>query len=154
MSKKEIYIWSSLISSTLLLGFYLIAVFGWPSPLEYYADYITGIFWKVLSIAITVEIILEILKEFQTKSQTENNHDLFVQAKGYRNAYYFLMIAIISLGVSLFLNDLLATETGEQQLFVAMPFVALHIIVAIFFLANITKSITQLYFYSTQQQLD
>jgi len=149
MSKKEIYIWSSLISSTLLLGFYLIAVFGWPSPLEYYADYITGIFWKVLSIAITIEIILEILKEFQTKSQTENNHELFVQAKGYRNAYYFLMIAITSLGVSLFLNDLLATETGEQQLFVA-----LHTIVAIFFLANITKSITQLYFYSTQQQLD
>lgn len=147
MSKKEIYIWSSLVSSTLLLTFYLIAVFGWPAPLENYAEYITGIFWKILGIALTIEIMLDIMKEFQTESKTEDNHDLLVQAKGYRNAYYFLMVVIVSLGVSMFLSDLLATETGREQLFFAIPFVTLHIIVVVFFLANITKSVTQLYYY-------
>jgi hypothetical protein len=150
MSKKEIYIWSSLVSSTLLLFFYLIAVFGWPAQLENYADYISGIFWKVLGIAITIEIILEIMKEFQTEPQSEETHDLLAQAKGYRNAYYFLMVVIASLGVNLFLSDLLATETGEEHLFFAIPFLTFHIIVVVFFLASITKSVTQLYYYSRQ----
>ena len=150
MSKKEIYIWSSFVSSTLLLFFYLIAVFGWPGQLENYADYISGIFWKVLGIAITIEIILDVLKEFQTETKTDEPHDLLAQAKGYRNAYYFLMVVIASLGVNLFLSDLIASETGQEHLLFAIPFVTLHIIVVVFFLANITKSITQLYYYSRQ----
>jgi len=45
-----------------------------------------------LGIAITNEIILEVMKEFQTETNTDNPRDLLAQAKGFRKAYYFLML--------------------------------------------------------------
>lgn len=146
MSKKEIYAWSSLVSSLVLLGFYLIAVFGWPESLENYGDYITGIFWKVLGIAIVVEVALDLMKEFKVGEVHQDERDILIESKGYRNAYYFLMIAVISLVINLLLSDLASKASGEN-LFLAIPFMTFHVLVIILFTANITKSATQLYYY-------
>ncbi len=63
MSRKEIYAWSSLVSSVVLLMFYLVSVFGWPEGLAGY-DFVVGLFWKVLGIAVAVEVVLALLEEF------------------------------------------------------------------------------------------
>lgn len=146
MSKKEIYAWSSLSSSVALLGFYLIAAFGWPESLENHGDYITSIFWKVLGIAVAVEITLELMKEFKLGEIYQDERDILIESKGYRNAYYVLMVAIVTLIINLLLNDM-AGEPVEERIFLPIPFMAFHVLVIILFVANITKSSTQLYYY-------
>lgn len=147
MTKQEIYAWSSISSSLVLLGFYLVATFGWPESLEGYADDITGIFWKVLGIAIAVEVILEVLKEFRIGEVHKDERDTRIESKGYRNAYYMLMVALVSLVVHLLLNNLIGSTAGEE-VFLTISFMTVHILVVILFMANVTKSATQLYFYS------
>lgn len=146
MSKKEIYAWSSLASSLVLLGFYLIAVFGWPESLENYGDYITGLFWKVLGIAILVEVVLDLMRDLNIGEVHRDERDMLIESKGYRNAYYLLMVAIFSLAINLLISDL-ASEAASKQMFLAIPFMALHVLVIVLFAANITKSTTQLYYY-------
>jgi len=45
-----------------------------------------------LGIAITIEIILEVMEEFQTETNTDNPRDLLAQANGFRKTYYFRML--------------------------------------------------------------
>ncbi|NGP87959.1 hypothetical protein [Fodinibius halophilus] len=146
MSKKEIYAWSSLASSIVLLGLYLTAVFGWPTSLEEHAGYITGLFWKVLAIAVVVELLIEVLKEFNSTEVFEDERDEKIQAKGYKNAYYFLMGSIIVLAFNMFLNNL-GQEVFEDQLVLTVPVLSLHLLIIIFFMADITKAGTQIYYY-------
>lgn len=147
MTKKEIYTWSSLASSAVLLTFYLIAVFGWPDSLEGYSDYVTGIFWKVLGIAVAIEIILDLMKEFNVGGVQKDERDKLIEAKGYRNAYYFLMVALITLSGNIFLSDLIS-KAGGEHVFLSIPFMTLHLLVITLFVAHITKSATQLFFYN------
>lgn len=147
MTKKEIYTWSSLTSSVVLLAFYLIAVFGWPDSLEGYSDYVTGIFWKVLGIAVAIEIVLDLMKEFNVGGVQKDERDKLIEAKGYRNAYYFLMVALITLIGNIFLSDLIS-EAGGEHVFLSIPFMTLHLLVITLFVAHIAKSATQLYFYN------
>jgi len=42
------------------------------------------------------------------------------------------------------------SDIGREPLLFAFPFVTHHIILVVFFLENITKSVTQLYYYSKQ----
>lgn len=147
MTKKEIYAWSSLASSGVLLAFYLIAAFGWPDSLEGYSDYVIGIFWKVLGIAVAIEFALDLMKSLKVGGVQKDERDKLIEAKGYRNAYYFLMVTLITLIVHLLLSDLIS-KAGGEHMFLSIPFMTLHLLVIILFVAHITKSTTQLYFYN------
>lgn len=146
MSRKEIYAWSSLASSVVLLTFYLVSVFGWPEGMAGY-DFVVNLFWKVLGIAVAVEVVLALLDELNIGKETHNDQQFLIESKSYRNAYYLLMVALVALIVHIFINDV-ATEYTEKELWFAMPFMTLHLLVIIVFSASITKSTTQLYYYS------
>lgn len=146
MLRKEIYAWSSLASSVVLLTFYLISVFGWPEGVAGY-DFVVDLFWKVLGIAVAVEVVLALLGEFNIGKAMHGEQEVIIESKGYRNAYYLLMVALVALMVHIFLNDV-ATEYAGKELWLAMPFMTLHLLVIIVFTASITKSSTQLYYYS------
>lgn len=62
----------------MLLALYLILVLGWAAALENYAEYITGMFWIALGIAVTIEKELDIMKEFWTGSDRGQSHDSLV----------------------------------------------------------------------------
>lgn len=145
MSRKEIYAWSSLVSSIVLLTFYLVAVFGWPEGMAGY-DFVVGLFWKVLGIAIAVELTLALLEEFYLGKEIPNDQQILIESKSYRNAYYLLMVALVTLMAHIFISDAV-TEYAGKELWLAMPFMTLHLLVIIFFAASITRSSTQLYYY-------
>ena len=146
MTRQELYSWSSLVSSAILLMFYLIAVFGWPSAIEQYSEYVLGLFWKVLVIAVIIEVGLEIIRELDTGRPEEGEEHALIEGKGYKNAYYFLTGTMVAVAVTLFFSDFTSLMSGEE-VFLTVPFTMLHIIVAVIFVASMTKSVTSLYYY-------
>lgn len=146
MSRKEIYAWSSLVSSIVLLTFYLVSVFGWPEGVAGY-DFVVGLFGKVLGIAVAIEVTLALLDEFSIGKEIQDDQQVLIELKSYRNAYYLLMVAIVTLIAHVFISDV-GSEYVGKELWLAMPFMTLHLLVIIFFAASITRSSTQLYYYS------
>lgn len=146
MSKQEIYAWSSLGFTLAIFAYYLLSAFGWPPGLENYAEHITGLIWKVIAVTFTVELVLDLLKSTNFGGVHKDERDMLIESKAFRNAYYFVMAAIISLIANLFISDFLSEATGEN-IFMSVPFMTFHALVFILFTASIIKSSTQLYYY-------
>ena len=146
MSRREIYAWSSLGMSLVLLGYYLVAVFGWPSGLEVHAEYITRIFWRVLGIGIVAQILLDLSKHTNWGKIDKDERDIMIESRGYRNVYYFVMVAIAAVAVNVLLSDLIG-GAGWMQIFPAVPYMTFHALVIVLFVTDITKSGTQLFYY-------
>ena len=148
MSRREIYAWCSLGLTSAILGYYLISVFGLPAGLENYGEYITGLIWRVIGVAFVVEFVLDLLNSTKLGGVDKDERDILIESKGFRNAYYFLMAALIALVANVLISDFLTKASGENQ-FLALPFMKFHVLVFILFLASIIKSITQLVYYNT-----
>ncbi|MDR8393875.1 hypothetical protein NC796_22165 [Aliifodinibius sp. S!AR15-10] len=146
MSKQEIYAWSSVGFTLAIVGFYLVSVFGWPTGLENYAEYFTDLFWKVIGITFLVEFTLGIMKSTKWGGVFKDERDKQIEAKGFRNAYYFLMVAIATLIANVLISDMLTEHRGEPLL-LSMPFMTFHVLVVILLSANLLKSGTQLFYY-------
>lgn len=146
MSKQEMYAWSSLGFTLAIFGYYLVSAFGWPSGLENYADHITGLIWKVIGITVLVEIILDILSSTKFGSVEKDERDILIESKGFRNAYYFLIVSVITLIVNVLISDFLSEATGERFI-LTLPYMMFHVLVFMVFIANIIKSSTQLFYY-------
>lgn len=146
MSRREMYAWSSLGMSIVLLGYYLVAVFGWPSGLEEHSEYITRIFWRVLGIGFVTQLLLELSKHSNWGKIDKDERDIMIESKGYRNAYYFVMVAIASIAVNVLLSDFIRQAGGTHVLFDA-PYMTFHALVIVLFITDITKSSTQLFYY-------
>lgn len=146
MSRREMYAWSSLGMSLALLGYYLVAVFGWPAGLEEHVAYITRIFWRVLGIGIAAQLLLELSKHTSWGKVDKDERDVMIESKGYRNAYYFVMAAIAAVAVNVLLYDLIG-GAGWMRGFPTIPYMTFHTLVIILFVTDITKSGTQLFYY-------
>ncbi len=146
MTKQEILAWTSLVSSVILISFYLIAVWGWPEDLAGY-DFVVHLFWKVLGIAVAVEVVLALLEELSIGNDISVRQKIMVQSKSYRNAYYVLMAALSVLIVHIFVNRVIWHHVGTE-LFLTMPLLTLHLLVLLLFIASLTKSGTELYYYN------
>lgn len=146
MSKQEIYAWSSLGFTVAIFGYYLISVFGLPPIIESYSEHITDLIWKVIGITVLIELILNLLNSAKIGGVQQDERDILIASKGLRNAYYFLMVSIITLVIHILMNDYF-NQAIEERLFLAKPYVIFHVLVFIIFLANITKSATQIFYY-------
>jgi len=149
MSRKEIYAWSSLVLTLAILGYYLISVFGLPAEVENYSEQITALIWKVIGIAFLVQLVLDLLNSTKIGGVAKDERDIEIESKGFRNAYYFLMAAIISVVINLLISDFLS-EASDQDHFLALPFMTFHVLVFIVFTAMIIKSATQLIYYNME----
>lgn len=146
MSRREMYAWSSLGMSLALLGYYLIAVFGWPSGLEEHSDYISRIFWRVLGIGFVTQLLLDLTKHTSWGRIDKDERDTMIESKGYRNAYYFVMVAVAAIAVNVLLSDIIRQAGGNHVIF-DTPYMTFHALVIVLFITEITKSSTQLYYY-------
>jgi len=147
MSRQEIYAWSSLATSSVLLIFYLTAVYGWPVPIESSEEYISGILWKVLGIAVVVELILDTMHSLQVGGVSKDERDVRIESKGYRNAYYVLAGALVAVMVHLFISDMVTTAAGQDR-YLSVPFATVQVLLVILLGGSIIKSSTQLYYYN------
>ena len=146
MSRQELYAWSSLGFTAAIFAYYLITVFGWPAGMEAYAEQITDLIWKVIGITVLAELILDLLNSTRLGGIHKDERDIQIAAKGFRNAYYFLMGSIIVLVVHVIINDFIREISGEH-LFLSVPFIIFHVLVFILFIANIIRSGTQVFYY-------
>ncbi len=146
MSRKEIYAWSSLVLTLAILGYYLISVFGLPAEVENYSEQITALIWKVIGIAFLVQLVLDLLDSTKIGGVAKDERDKLIESKAFRNAYYFLMVAVITLIVNVLITDAVSQASGEK-LFLALPFMMFHILVFVLFTAILIKSGTQIFYY-------
>lgn len=147
MSKREIYAWCSLGFALAIFSYYLISVFGLPAELEGQREYITSLIWKVIGIAFVVELVLDLLDSTTFGGVAKDERDILIESKGFRNAYYFLMVALVWLIANVLISDFLSEASGHQT-FLALPFMIFHVLVFLLFIASIIKSITQLIYYN------
>lgn len=147
MSKQEIYSWSSLGFAVAVFTYYILSVFGWPPALENYTEYITGIIWKVIGFTFLVEFILDLLNSAKFGGVDKDERDRLIESKGFRNAYYFVLCALISLIGNVLISDFFSRTSGET-VFLSAPYMTFHAMVFILFIAVILKSGTQLYYYN------
>lgn len=146
MSRKEIYAWCSLGFALSILGYYIITVFGLPAGIEGYREQITGLLLKVLGVAFLVELGLDLINSTSLGGVAKDERDILIESKAFRNAYYFLIVAIISVVMNVFISDYLSIASGETVL-LSMPYMSLHVFVVVLFTAIIIKAVTQIFYY-------
>lgn len=146
MSKQEIYAWSSLGFTVAIFVYYLVSVLGWPPGVENYSESITSLIWQVIGSMFLVELILDLASSTTIGGIQKDERDIQIESKGFRNAYYFLMVSIITLIVNVLISDYLSEISGET-LFFAKSYMIFHILVFILLIANIIRSGTQIFLY-------
>jgi hypothetical protein len=146
MSRKEIYAWCSLGLTLAIFGYYLISVFGLLTGIESYRGHIIGLIWKVIGIAFLIQLLLDLLNSTKFGGVAKDERDILIESKAFRNAYYFLIAAVISVMINVLISDILSTASG-QKLFLSVPFMTFHFLVFVIFTASIIKSATQIFYY-------
>lgn len=146
MTRKEIYAWSSLGLTLAIFIYYVISVFGMPHELENYKEHITSLIWKVIGIAFLIQLGIDLLNSAKLGGVAKDERDKLIESKAFRNAYYFLMAAIIAVVVNMLINDFLSVQ-ADHNIFLSVPFMTFHVLVFVLFIASLIKSGTQIYYY-------
>lgn len=146
MSRKEIYAWCSFGLTLAILGYYLISVFGLPTGIEKYGEQISSLIWRVIAVTFVIQLVIGVLDSTKLGGVSEDERDQLIELKAFRNAYYFLMISVVSLIINVLISDLLRETTGEK-LFLAIPFMTFHALVVVLFISSLIKYSTQIFYY-------
>ncbi len=144
MSKQEILAWSSLATSSSVVFFYVLIVFGWPDFLPDYAGLFTKIFFNLFWIAVVIEIALELGERKQKVDKDER--DFIIEARGLQRAYNFLSFAVAVVVINWFLSDLFG-EFSEVHSILGEARTTFHILFIVLFVSNLIKRTTQIYYY-------
>lgn len=146
MPRKEIYAWCSLGLTLAIFGYYLISIFGLPVGVGSYREHITGLIWKVIGITFLIQLVLDVLNSTKFGGIAKDERDMLIESKAFRNAYYFLITAVISVVINVLISDILSEASG-QKLFLAVPFMTFHVLVFVLFISSFIKSGTQIFYY-------
>ena len=140
MSKQEIYAWTSLLSSIAILGFYGLTMFGLPSEWAAIEDQLSSVLFKIFLFALIVEVGIGILKNKHEVEKDERDEK--IAGKGFKNAYYFLAIA-----VSFVLFQVIMDNIFSYAPFIYSTISLIHLLVVTLVLSSIVNRTTQIYFY-------
>lgn len=144
MSRSEILSWTSLATSTSVVVFYILIVFGWPEAIPDYTARFTKIFFNVFWIAVAIEIFVEISEEKRKVQKDER--DLMIEGKGLRIGYNLLVIGVMISLVHLFIVGAVGSEI-EEYIRTANPAFIFHFLFITLFVASASKRITMIYNY-------
>jgi Ca2+/Na+ antiporter len=140
MSKQEMYAWTSLLSSISIVIIYTVYAIGLPENWAEVESQLASIFFKVFLFVLVIEIILGILKN---KNEVEKDErDDMIAGKGYRNAYHFLMVAVVIVLFQMIMDDILGFHS-----FVYGTVSLVHVLVYVVLLASIMNRATQIFYY-------
>ncbi|PWN07393.1 hypothetical protein [Rhodohalobacter mucosus] len=140
MSKQEIYAWTSILSSVSILIIYGLYAFGLPENWSEVESQLSSLFFKIFLFVLIVEVVIGILKNKHEVDKDER--DERIAGKGFRNAYLFLSVAIISVLFQLMIEELIGFES-----FIYGTVSLVHILVYIVLISSIVNRGTQIYFY-------
>lgn len=146
MSRQEILSWTSLGVSVSVLVYYLLIVFGWPDSIPDLSAEFTKVFFNVFWIAIIVEFIVDINDSIQKKKISADERDLMIEARGHKNAYTFVVVAIVFLLSQMVLSRILG---DGQSMFSVLgsEIMVFHMLVITLLISSATKRATMLWYY-------
>lgn len=146
MSRQEILSWTSLGVSVSVLVYYLLIVFGWPESVPDYSAQFTKVFFNVFWIAIIVELIVDINDSIQKKKVSADERDLTIEARGYKNAYSFVVVAIVFILSQMVLSRFLS-DGQTLYSFIGSETMVFHMLVITLLISSATKRATMLWYY-------
>jgi magnesium-transporting ATPase (P-type) len=146
MSRKEIYAWCSLGLISAIFIYYLIMVFGLPAGVENYKEDITALIWKVIGTAFLIQLAIDLLNSTKIGGVAKDERDTLIEFKAFRNAYYFLIVALISLIAHVLITEFVS-HASRENLFLTFPFLMVHVLVFVLFITILIKSGTQIFYY-------
>lgn len=119
---------------------YTVYAIGLPENWADVENQLTSIFFKVFLFVLVVEIILGILKN---KNEVEKDErDEMIAGKGYRNAYHFLMIAVVTVLFQMMMENVLGLHSliyGTLSL--------VHVLIYVVLFSSIINRGTQIFYY-------
>ena len=143
MSRSEILSWASLATSTSVVVFYILMVFGWPEAIPDYSSNFTKIFFNVFWIAVVIEIFVDIS---QQKSKVQKDErDILIEGKGHRIGYSVLVVAVAFALIQFFLSGVIGPQ-GEAYAF-GLPFTPkdiFHFLFLSLFISSAAKRLTMI----------
>ncbi len=136
LSYREKIIWISLISTTLIFGYYFFSAFKVFNDPEVANETLIGLFIGLVIWIIIIQIILQILFAIANKKEAlkgEDERDKLIELKSTRVSYYILVLGV---WFSVF-----------SILTISSTFILANLIMFFFILAEIVGYITQLVYY-------
>lgn len=128
------------MSSISIVIIYTVYAIGLPENWADVENQLTSIFFKVFLFVLVVEIILGILKN---KNEVEKDErDEMIAGKGYRNAYHFLMIAVVTVLFQMMMENVLGLHSliyGTLSL--------VHVLIYVVLFSSIINRGTQIFYY-------
>jgi len=132
-SFQEKSIWISLVTISLIFGYYFVRIFKMASQDEINVIKNTVLFISVIVMVIIVEVVFHIVLALRTRPETKDERDRLIELKATRNAYFLLVF-----GIFLSIGSIAASVP---------PFIMVHIIMFFFIISEIAKFLTQLFYY-------
>jgi hypothetical protein len=146
MSKTELLSWTSLATSTSVLVFYLLIVFGWPDAIPDYSARFVKIFFNVFWVAVIIEMLVDM--GLKRDKVGKDERDAMIESKGLKVGYSVLVVAVVFTLIQFFLSGLVGPQ-GEAFRFMAFfePRNAFHFLFLSLFAASASKRIIMIYNY-------
>lgn len=146
MSRQEILSWTSLGVSVSVLVYYLLIVFGWPESIPDFSALFTKVFFNVFWVAVIVEFIVDIAESVEKKKVSADERDLTIEARGHKNAYTFVVVAIVFLLSQMVLSRILGDDQSMFS-FLGSETMVFHMLVITLLISSATKRATMLWYY-------
>lgn len=144
MSKQEILSWTSLASSTAVLVFYLLIIFGWPDTIPDYSDRFFKLFFNVFWIALVIEIIVGITEG--KKKVQKDERDFIIEAKGLKVGYNILVVTLMIALIQIFISNISQNYVPDLPFTIEIATIFHFLFISLFF-ASTSKRIVMIYNY-------
>ena len=132
-SFHEKSIWISLITISLIFGYYFVRVFMMASQDEINVVENIVLLISVIVMVIIVEVVFHIILALRARPQIQDERDRLIELKATRNAYF-----VLAFGIFLPIVCIAAS---------VRPFIVAHVIMFIFVLSEIAQFLSQLFYY-------
>jgi uncharacterized membrane protein HdeD (DUF308 family) len=132
-SFEEKSIWISLLTISLIFGYYFVRIVQMVSQDDINVAQSIVLLISVIVMVIIVEVVFHIIITLKDRPEALDERDRLIELKATRNAYFVLVFGIF----------LPIVGIAAQ----VRPFIVAHVIMFIFVLSEITKFLTQLFYY-------
>ena len=145
MSRQEVYAWASILSSLVFSILYVGFFFGIPSILEPLQEGLV----KAITILVIADLVFQTIISLQSSKKMridKDERDRFIEAMGFKSAYYVFAFAVMILIGQLFIMNMIESF-GDASYIETMEGLVLHYLVGIFILGTTAKSVAQVILY-------
>lgn len=144
MSRQEILSWTSLVTSSSVVIFYILIAFGWPESFPDYSGLLIKFAFNAFWVAVIIEIIVQVS---ESKSRVQKDErDFMIEAKGLKVGYNILVITLMIALIQVFISNL--TQNFVPNLpFAIETSTIFHFLFLALFLASAAKRGTMIYNY-------